>query len=120
MSQSLYDKYGGFSTISTIVHTFYDKIGQSQTLAPYFVHANMERLIDHQTKFICVALGGPNNYDGRALEKVHMPLKITTAAFQEVAQYLKESMDEHGMETQDVATVLNLVGSLASKIVTVQ
>lgn len=118
MAQSLFDKYGGFATVSAVVHNFYDKIVASKTLGAYFDGVDMEKLIDHQTKFMCMALGGPNSYDGRSLEKAHRHLKITQAAFNEVAGYLSDALTEGGMEKADVDAVIALVASHAPQVIT--
>ncbi|MEK6774661.1 MAG: group 1 truncated hemoglobin [Bdellovibrionota bacterium] len=118
MSTTLYDKYGGFTTITAVVHNFYDKIGQSKSLEPFFIDADMEKLMDHQTKFICMALGGPNNYNGKSMEIAHKKLKITNEAFTEVAGYLQDALEEAGMEDGDVKTVITLVGSMSNQIIT--
>ena len=52
MNTTLYDKYGGFETFSTVVRNFYQKILDSEELAPYFDNVNMEKLMSHQTNFI--------------------------------------------------------------------
>ena len=117
MAQSLYDKYGGFPTISALVHKFYDKLLNSPTLENYFRGANMERLMDHQTKFLCMVLGGPNNYTGRELGAAHGHLNITPGAFGEVAQHLKTTLEEGGVSAEDVGTILGVVASTQSAIV---
>ena len=48
---SLFEKYGGFATVSTIVRQFYKDVLTSPNLKSYFEDVNMEVLIDHQTKF---------------------------------------------------------------------
>jgi hemoglobin len=114
---SLYDKYGGFVAISQIVHAFYDKVLASPTLDRYFADVDMTRMIDHQTKFLCKVLGGPDNYNGRALEAAHRRLDVTPAAFDEVATLLAESLGEAGVEQADVATILGVVGSVRGHVV---
>lgn len=113
----LYEKYGGFATISRIVHAFYDKVLASPTLDPYFAHVEIEPLIDHQTKFLCKVLGGPDNYNGRALQAVHRRLNITPAAFDEVATLLREALEEAGMDPADVTAVLDVVASVRGDVV---
>jgi hemoglobin len=44
-----FDKYGGFSTVSRVVMTFYDKVLDNDTVGPYFDDIDMPRQIDHQT-----------------------------------------------------------------------
>jgi len=74
---NLFDKYGGFATVSQIVRAFYKEISVSQALTPYFEGVNMERLIAHQTQLISQILGGPATYTGRELGNAHSFLKIT-------------------------------------------
>ena len=117
MSETLYDKYGGFETFSAVVSTFYQKILDSEELAPYFDNINMERLMSHQTNFISTALGGPDKYTGLDLKKAHAPYKITIPHFQEVAELLEESLDEAGVEQEDITSIITLVTSLMDQIV---
>ncbi len=117
MSETLYDKYGGFETFSVVVSNFYQKILDSNDLAPYFDNVNMEKLMSHQTNFISTALGGPNNYRELDLKKAHAPYKITVPHFHEVAELLEESLDEAGVEQTDINSIITLVSSLMDQIV---
>lgn len=114
---SLYDKYGGFSTVSAIVHDFYERVLESALLAPYFEVVDLARLVSHQTKFFCKVLGGPDNYDGRALAAAHRHMGITAEAFDEVATILSETLEDAGMESEDVAGVMGVVGSVRDQVV---
>lgn len=113
----LYDKYGGFAAISQIVHTFYDKVLASPTLDPYFARVDMPALIEHQTRFLCKVLGGPDNYAGRAMRAAHQRHAITPEAFAEVAGLLKESLEEAHVEPRDVETILSVVASVRGDVV---
>ncbi len=117
MAQSLYDKYGGFPAISSIVSDFYDRLLNSSSLKNYFDNVDMERLMDHQTKFLCMVLGGPNNYTGKALGAAHSRLNITPAAFGEVAGHLKDSLVKAGVQDADVQTIIGVVAGTQKDIV---
>src|SRR6478735_9256438 len=104
-SESLYDKYGGFGGISGVVHDFYKRIQRSASLKKYFANTDMDKLIDHQIKFLCKVLGGPDNYDGRTLDRAHVKMKIDDAAFNEVGGHLKDALEAAGVEAQDVQTI---------------
>ena len=67
MRQTIFERYGGFSKVSKVVMSFYDKILNSSILAPYFAKTDMKRLIDHQTKFISSLMGGPASYTSEHL-----------------------------------------------------
>src|SRR5687767_3747457 len=114
---TLYDKYGGFPTVSRVVHAFYDRVRQSSTLMPYFKGIEMDRVIHHQIAFMCQILGGPASYDGRTLEKAHRHLSITEAAFQEVADLLGETLEDAGMADDDVSKVMTIVAGAKPSIV---
>ncbi len=117
MQESLYDKYGGFDTFSAVVSNFYQKVLDSDELAPYFDNVNMARLMSHQTNFISTALGGPDRSSDIDLRKAHAPYKITVPHFMEVAELLEESLEEAGVEPDDVASIIALVASLMDQIV---
>jgi hemoglobin len=119
VTETIYDKYGGFPTIAVVVQKFYRRVLASPNLAPYFANVNLERLMDHQTKFLCKVLGGPDNFDGRSLKAAHAHLNVTTAAFNEVAGHLVDTLREVGMAEDDITKVVAVVSSTMSDIVSV-
>ena len=116
---TLYDKYSGFATVNKLVHAFYGKIAESENLAPYFEGIDIQKLMDHQTKFFSGILGGPVEYTGRQLKGVHAKMGITEDAFSEVAELLEETLEDMSIEDADIETILEIVGGLKSDIVTV-
>lgn len=106
MEQSLYDKYGGFSAVSKIVHEFHRRVLESDLLAPYFEKTDMDRLMNHQVRFFSTLLGGPVTYDGKQLDEIHKPLNITPVAFNEVLDLLEEVLEDSGFADEDLGTVL--------------
>jgi len=117
MENTLYNKYGGFVTFSMVVSNFYQKVLDSEELAPYFEDVNMEKLMSHQTNFIAVALGGPEKYTGLDLKTVHALYKITVPHFLEVAELLEESLEEASVEGKDISIILTLISGLMDQIV---
>ena len=78
-SQTLFEKYGGFSVIGKLVHRFYEKVLSDAAVAHYFEGIDMQRLASHQTDFLCVLLGGPIDYTGRQMRNAHRGLAIRRA-----------------------------------------
>jgi len=117
MNETLFDKYGGFDTLSTVVANFYDKVLDSDSLRPYFENVNMDRLIWHQTKFITRVLGGPDEYEGDNLKKVHARFNITTIHFEEVLDLMGEALEEAGVTEEDIALIAITVNSYKDQIV---
>ena len=52
MSQTVFERYGGFAKVRTVVSTFYDYVVDDEVMAPYFTGVDMRNQIDHQSKFI--------------------------------------------------------------------
>lgn len=115
---TLFDKYGGVSTVSRIVSQFYREVQSRPSLQPYFQGVDMRRLIDHQVKFISHVLGQPASvYEGRTLSAAHGRLQISAAAFGEVADILRQTLEGAGMEAADVDTVMTSVAGARGAIV---
>ncbi len=118
MPDTLFNKYGGIETFSSVVSNFYRKILDSEDLASFFTGVDIEALMNHQTNFIAKALGGPDEYAGRDLAVAHANMGITDENFTEVAELLAEALEEAGVESDDVATIVGVVANLKSQIVT--
>ncbi len=117
MAQTLFDKYGGFDTFSSVVSNFYQKILDSSQLSHYFDGIKMERLMSHQTSFISKALGGPDKYEGRDLVAAHKGFNISDPDFLEMAELLEEALEEAGVEAADVASIIAVITSLKDQVV---
>ncbi|MEM7302769.1 MAG: group 1 truncated hemoglobin [Pseudomonadota bacterium] len=104
--QTLFDKYGGFSNVSKIVLAFYDTLLDSDDIGPFFDEVDMGRMVDHQTKFIASLLGGPASYTDRQLKQLHSHLDINNSHFDELKVVLKGTLEDHGVEPNDVTAVL--------------
>ena len=117
MSNSLYEKYGGFKTVSRVVITFYELVLDSDLVGHHFEAVDMNRLIDHQTKFMSSLLGGPASFGDERLSAVHRNLHISHAEFDEIGALLREALLVHGMEEGDIDTALQAVETKRGVIV---
>lgn len=115
---SLFDKFCGFSAVSKVVGEFYDELEQNPVTAPYFTGMNMEKLIEHQVKFLSQALGGPQQYSGMAMNAAHKNLAITEDAFNDVAKTLSDILEDNDIEPADIGAIMELAGSLKEQVVT--
>ena len=118
MSQSLFQKYGGFAAISRVVLTFYDKALDSDQIGEFFEDIDMKRLVDHQTKFISSLLGGPASFANDRLQQLHSRFDISNQDMDEMAKLLAESLDEHGFDPADRDTVIHEIEARRGYIVT--
>ena len=115
--QTLYEKYGGFSQVSKIVLSFYDKMLDDDDVGPFFDNVDMSRMVDHQTKFIASLLGGPASYTDNQLRQLHSHLDIHDAHFDVLESILRDTLSSHGMAVEDVETVVAEFGKRRELIV---
>jgi hemoglobin len=105
MSQTIFERYGGFSRISRVVSEFYSRVMDNGVVSSYFRGVDMRTLIDHQTKFFATLMGGPASYTDEHLARVHAHLHITEDAFVEMAALLRDTLEDFDLDATDVAIV---------------
>lgn len=118
MSKSIFERYGGFASISKIVMAFYDKVLDSDVIGHHFENVEMRRQIDHQTKFIASIMGGPASYTDDALYRVHERLAIDQEQFDEMATLLEETLEDFDFERADIDEVMAHIRARARHIIT--
>ena len=106
MAVSMFDRYGGFMTISKIVMSFYDKVLDSDIVGGHFENTDMRVQIDHQTKFISAVMGGPASYSNDALERIHAKITINQTHFEEILSLLTETFEDFDVEPADIDTII--------------
>jgi hemoglobin len=117
MTQTLFDKYGGYETVTKLVSNFYNRVLKDDSIASYFSKTDMTKMVEHQSNFLSTALGGPDNYKGRDLKSSHQHLGLTDSDFGSVARHLTETLREAGVEESDVEGIISLVAGLKDQIV---
>ena len=118
MSQTIFERYGGFATVRKVVSTFYDYVLEDEVMAPYFTGVDMRHQIDHQSKFISAVMGGPASYSDDHLQRVHARLGIDREAFTVMARLLREAMEDHDMAPADVDAVMHQIAIREHLVVT--
>jgi hemoglobin len=106
LRETIFDRYGGFATVSRIVGDFYDQALNSPILGPFFIGVDTKTLIDHQTKFVASMMGGPASFSNEHLDRVHRQLGIDDPAFEEMVLVFRDTLEDHEIEEGDIAEVL--------------
>ena len=105
MSESIFEQLGGFPTVRKIVMEFYNNVLDEDELASYFVKTNMERLIDHQTKFVSYLLGGPASYTDDYLKKIHSRMNITDKHFDMIKETFLDALEDFDADDEIIELV---------------
>ncbi len=112
MEKSLFDKYGGFSTVSRIVLSLYDRLLDDDDVGPFFDEVDLPRLIDHQTKFVSSLMGGPASFTDDHIERAHRGMIITDHHFDRLKSIVTETLADFDVTDEDIATI---VGAFESR-----
>jgi truncated hemoglobin YjbI len=121
LAMTLFDKYGGVPTVTSIVRAFYKEVLKNYKLKPYFENIDTERLIHHQIGFISHLLGKPASiHVEQVLSHSHKGRRISEDAFDEVMFLLGDVLTAHKMEPDDIKAVADLVISYKGEIVEIQ
>ena len=106
MEKSLFDKYGGFSTVSKIVLSLYDRLLEDDDVGPFFDDVDMPRLIDHQTKFVSSLMGGPASFTDDHIVRAHRGMVIEHHHFDKLGALLTETLTDFGVDEADIAAIV--------------
>lgn len=106
MEKSLFDKYGGFSTVSKIVLTLYDRLLEDDDVGPFFDDVDLSRLIDHQTKFVSSLMGGPASFSDDHIERAHRGMQIEDHQFDRLKEIVTEVLTDFEVEAPDIETIV--------------
>jgi len=102
---TLFDRVGGFGTLSKVVLAFYDRVLDDDDLAPFFDGVDMRGLIDHQTKFVAYLMDGPVSYTDEHLRLAHARLGIDADTFDQMIQAMRETLEDFGLKERDIELV---------------
>jgi len=114
---TLYDKIGKAPAVEDVVKEFYKRVLADKHLHGFFANTDMDRLTRSQISFISMALGGPNNYDGRPMKEAHAGMGISELHFYKFANHLVEALEWAGVEQDDVHEIIAAIAPLKSQIV---
>jgi truncated hemoglobin YjbI len=116
MGESLLERYGRV-TLAKVVTSFYGDVLRSPRLAPFFEHVPMSGLVEHQTMFMVMVMGGPSAFTVEEIEEVHQRLGIADEDFEEMLRLLESSLSKFEFDPDDAATVVAGYRTLQNQVV---
>ena len=106
MEKSLFDKYGGFSAVSKIVLSLYDRLLEDDDVGPFFDDVDLPKLIDHQTKFVSSLMGGPASFSDDHIVRAHRQMEIGNHHFDRLKEILTGVLSDYHVEGADIDTIV--------------
>jgi hemoglobin len=112
-----YERIGGGPAVGAVVDEFYRRLTTDEQVSHYFDDVSLPTLKRHQVLMITTILGGPNQYDGRALDEAHAPLGITETDYQRVGSHLIACLEDAGVPDDIQGRVGAALGQVRASIV---
>ena len=103
---TMFERYGGLAFVTRFVLSFYDRVVASVRLAPFFANSDMQRLVEHQAKFISSVMSGPTSYSNAVLREAHEHLHIVDQAFDEMIFLFKTTLKDFKISDTDVEAII--------------
>ena len=113
----IFDRYGGIRALRHVIMDFYDRVLDSDVIGHFFEDVDMVKLIDHQTKFFAMVMGGPAHIPDSRLAITHRHLRLDHVQFDEIVRLLGETLDKALFEQQDRNAVIAAVEARRGLIV---
>jgi hemoglobin len=118
-STSLFETVGGTEALKIAVDRFYERVLADPQLQHYFDGVDIPRVKRHQVLLFSQVLGGPAQYDGRALGAAHAGLDITGADYDRVVEHLIGTLQDLGVDSSVLGAVEGVVADVRPDIVPV-
>ena len=116
----LYHRLGGDTAMEVAVDLFYRKVLEDELVGKFFEDVDMYSQRLKQKNFLSMAFGGPYQFSGLDLRKVHKRLVdemgLTDEHFDRVAQLFKESLEELNISEKERDGMLEILGSMRDDI----
>lgn len=116
-SRSLYERLGGEAGVDKLLVSFYSLVLADSELKPFFAKSSMEKLMRMQHELFGAVLGGPQIYTGAELVKVHTGRGITPRHFHLFRQHLLTTLQESGVDANDIREVVREITKYQKDIV---
>ena len=116
-NESLYARLGGEAGVSKLLMDFYGHVLDDKELFKFFENVEMDKLVNMQKELFSYSLGGPHTYSGRPLREVHAGLGITLHHFQRFREHLLSTLQDAGVDADDIHEVVHRVTSMRKDIV---
>src|ERR1700730_6694666 len=116
----LYDRVGGDKAMEVAVDLFYRKVLQDDFIAEFFEDVDMEGQRLKQKSFLSMAFGGPYQYSGLDLRKVHGRLVhdmgLTDAHFDHLLKILKDTMQELHIPAKETDKMMGFLETMRDDV----
>lgn len=97
-----YELLGGHDEVHRLVDAFLDAVFADFIIGFHFEGRDLERIRRHELEHAVGLLGGPSEYSGRPIGKLHQPLRINRGQFHRRLAILRSVLGREGVPAEIV------------------
>ena len=117
---SLYDQLGGAPAVEAAVDRFYEKVLADERINHFFEGVDMDRMRNHQKRFLSYAFGGAPEYNGRGMRAAHQRLVdekgLNDDHFDAVVENLAQTLEELEVAPELISEVAKVAESIRDEV----
>lgn len=119
MIDKLYEMIGGNRTIWAATESFYRRVLEDENLRPFFASTDMAHLLNGQSMFVSMLLGGQVVYTGKDIAAAHAQARIqglTDTHFDAFLAHFRAALDEVGVKPENAEKIMKLLEAKRSAV----
>lgn len=109
--QSLYERIGGKPALEAAVDRFYERVLADDRISGFFTTVDMDGQRKKQKRFLAVAFGANERWDGKDMRAAHAHLTLTEEHFTAVAEALQGTLQDLGVPETLIGEVMAIAAS---------
>jgi hemoglobin len=117
---TLYERLGGNDAITAVVDDFVTRCAADGRINGKFAKTDGARLKRMLIDQVCMASGGPCDYQGRDMRETHDGMAVTAGEFDALIEDLVATLNRFGVGKQEQDELLAVLGPLRADIVEVE
>lgn len=115
--KSLYERLGGQAAISAVVDDFAQNVLSDNRINKKFAKSDPARLLTNLKDFVCMATGGPCQYNGLDMKKAHKRMGVTAGEFNALVEDLVKALDKFKVPDAEKNELLGALAGMKGDIV---
>lgn len=117
--KSLYERLGGQPAVDAVVEDFAGRVLADTRINAKFAKSDPARLVHNLKTFVCVATGGPCDYQGQDMAAAHQHMGVTDGEFTALVGDLSDTLDKFKVPAKEKGELLGALAPLKPAIVEV-
>jgi hemoglobin len=109
--ESLYQRIGGKPALEAAVDRFYERVLADNRISHFFRTVDMDGQRKKQKRFLAVAFGANEKWEGKDMRSAHAHLNLTEEHFTAVAEALQGTLQDLGVPAELIGEVMAIAAS---------